>query len=130
MSEISEQVTRTGRWVKCMNSPEWIRENGGDENREPGLPYPDPTLFTKWLHDTIGKPGEVDEVVLIGLTLDCCVLCTAQSLAHRAYRVRYLVEGVDCYSGDAGEKEFLLGTAALNWGKPISWSELSLQLNS
>jgi nicotinamidase-related amidase len=49
-------------------------------------------------------------VVLIGLTLDCCVLCTAQEFLFRGYDVRVLKEGVDTYGGTAEEKEILLGS--------------------
>ena len=115
-------------WVKCMNSPEWVRDNGGDAGRSPGLPRPDPASFSAWLRRALGAPEEAGAVVLVGLTLDCCVLCTAQSLAHRAYDVRYLVEGVDTFDGSAGEKEHLLRTAAANWGKAMTWDECRLEL--
>jgi nicotinamidase-related amidase len=122
-SEIPRDVKQQPVWVKCMNSPVWTRENAGRAGAVHGLPYPDTGGFQKWLHQTIGKPGDVSAVVLIGLTLDCCVLCTAQELSYRAYPVRFLVEGVDTYHGLQAEKSRLLDIPASNWGQPISWSE-------
>ena len=64
------------------------------------------------------------EIILIGLTLDCCVLCTSQELSFRGYKVRFLVEAVDTYSGSLKEKQAMLETPHANWGQPISWNEL------
>ena len=124
-SEIPADIKRPDIWVKCMNSPEWIRENGGLAEKPPGLPYQDASLFTRWLDRVIGKPTEV-QVVLIGLTLDCCVLCTAQALSFRAYPVFFLVEGEDSFSGQALEKEQLLKIPASNWGQPLSWENFKV----
>src|SRR3989344_5141693 len=33
------------QWIKCMNSPIWIRENIGDPNKTAGLPYQDTKVF-------------------------------------------------------------------------------------
>ena len=123
-SEIPPDVRHPWVWVKCMNSPAWVRENGGAPEKAPGLPYPDPAGLSAWLQATVGGPEEAGEVVLIGLTLDCCVLCTAQELAFRGYAVRFLAEGVDSYNGTAAEKEALLKVPLTNWGLPISWEEL------
>lgn len=120
-SEIPQDIKYEPVWVKCMNSPVWIRENGGQADKMPGLPYPNPTAFSEWLYRTIGRPDEVRAVVLIGLTLDCCVLCTGQELSFRAYPVNFLIEGVDTFSGDQPEKESLLKTPLTNWGQALSW---------
>ncbi len=122
-SEIEDDLKYSEIWVKSMNSPVWIRANSGNSNKKPGAPYPDPKAFDGWLSRTIGTPTLEDEVILIGLTLDCCVLCTAKELSFRGYSVRYLVEGVDCYSGNQDEKQMLFKSAAGNWGKAISWEE-------
>ncbi len=123
-SEIPDDVKHPRVWIKCMNSPIWVRENGGVADRPPGLPYPDPAAFTAWLNGTVGSVDEAGDIVLIGLTLDCCVLCTAQELSFRGYRVRFLVEAVDTYSGSAEEKRALLQVPLANWGQPISWAQL------
>ncbi len=124
-SELPADVKLENIWIKCMNSPIWTRDNIGDSTKEPGLPYQDPQAFTNWLNSTIGTPQEVDEVVLIGLTIDCCVFCTAQELTFRAYNVKVLKEGVDVYSGKPEEKEMILNNYPLhNWAKVITWSEL------
>lgn len=124
-SEIPASAKYNPVWIKCMNSPIWVRQNGGDPNAEPGLPYQDPQAFTDWLNKTIGKPEDVDQVVLLGLTIDCCVLCTAQELTFRGYKAVVLTEGVDVYSGDPTEKQTVLASPILrNWAKVVSWEQL------
>jgi nicotinamidase-related amidase len=123
-SEIPDDVKHPRVWVKCMNSPVWVRENGGIAGKPAGLPYPDPAAFAAWLSATVGSVEETREIVLIGLTLDCCVLCTAQELSFRGYRVKFLVEAVDTYSGSSEEKGALLKVPLANWGQPISWEQL------
>lgn len=120
-SEVPREIKNSDVWVKCMNSPEWTRDYAGVALQPPGLPRPDPGAFTEWVRRTIGPAGT--SVILIGLTLDCCVLATALALRHRAYNVLYLAEGVDTYSGSKEEKEWLFKTAALNWGKVLTWKE-------
>lgn len=124
-SEVPEDVKIKPIWIKCMNSPIWTRDNIGKADKEPGLPYQNPEEFTKWLNSTIGEPKDIDEVILIGLTLDCCVFCTAQELCFRAYNVKILDEGVDVYSGKKEDKEKILNNYPLvNWAESISWQEL------
>lgn len=124
-SEIPEDVKLKPQWVKCMNSPIWVRDNIGNPNKKPGLPYQDPQAFTKWLHEIIGKPDSLDAVVLIGLTADCCVFCTAQELSWRGYNVKVLSEGVGSYSGSEKEKEMILTNRPFtNWAESISWKGL------
>ncbi len=122
-SEIPQAIKNGPSWVKSMNSPVWTRENAGQANTAPGLPYPNPQGFLDWLYQTIGRPAETSAVVLIGLTMDCCVLCTGQELSYRAYPVKFLIEGVDTFSGDQAEKVRLLDSPASNWGQAISWQE-------
>lgn len=124
-SEIPSDVKESDIWIKCMNSPIWVRENIGNENKSPGLPYQDPKAFTSWLKKNIGTSKNVDEVIIFGLTVDCCVLSTAQELAWRGYKVRILAEAVDTYSGDEDEKSHLLLNPPLtNWAESISWKKL------
>lgn len=128
-SGIPSDIKLSNVWVKCMNSPIWTRKNIGVAGKKPGLPFQDPKLFGKWLEKTIGTPKSVDEVILMGLTVDCCVFCTAQELRWRGYNVRILEEGVDTASGSLKEKKHILNNAPLaNWAKPISWKELKKQL--
>ncbi len=129
ISDVPDEVKEAPVWVKCMNSPLWTRDNAGDPNNDPGLPRQAPTELSDWFLKMLGNPGE-HEIVLFGLTLDCCVLCTAQELTFRGYQTRYLVEGVDSYSGDLEEKKSLLNGIALNWGKPIQWEVVIAQANS
>ncbi len=123
-SAISSDISHSQAWVKCMHSPLWVRESGGMAGKEPGAPYPDPTGFTNWLTAAVGLPGEDNVIVLMGLTLDCCVLCTAQELFFRGYRVRFLVEAVDSYTGRQEEKDALLISPLANWGRPVLWQEV------
>ena len=124
-SEIPTDVKSADVWIKCMNSPVWVRENIGLENTQPGLPYQDPDLFTKWLERTIGQPENINSVTLIGLTVDWCVLCTAQELRWRGYSVNILEEGTDAVGGDKEyKKQLLTRSPLLNWATVINWSKL------
>ena len=60
---------------------------------------------------------------MVGLTLDCCVLCTAQEFNFRGYKVKILKEAVDAYSGEQNEKETLCKTPVENWADVINWEE-------
>jgi nicotinamidase-related amidase len=125
VSEIPEENKKKDVWIKCENSPIWITKNIGNSKKQPGRPYQDPKAFTRWLNKNIGKPGDVDFVVLIGLTLDCCVFCTAQELKFRQYKVRILKEATDVYRGGEKDKEMILENYPLiNWAEPILWKEL------
>ncbi|MDO8538058.1 MAG: isochorismatase family protein [archaeon] len=130
-SEIPRDMKLNKSWIKCMNSPIWTRKNIGNPKRKAGLPYQDTKAFTKWLNSTIGKPEEISFVVLIGLTLDCCVFCTAQELRFRGYNVKILKDAVDVYSGNAKQKQQILNNQPLlNWAKVISWNELKKNLEN
>ena len=124
-SEIDVKVKMNPIWIKAMNSPVWTRKGAGNPRMNPEEPYPDPDKFTKWLTKVIGKSEEVDLVVLVGLTTDCCVFCTAQELAFRGYKVKLLKEGTDTYSGSQKEKNMILKNYPLkNWAGEITWKEL------
>lgn len=124
-SEIPVKNKNKNVWIKCQNSPLWVAKNIGNPKKKPSAPYQDPKAFTRWLNGTIGKPEDVDIVVLVGLTLDCCVFCTAQELKFRRYKVRILKEATDTYNGTKQEKEMILKNYPLiNWAKPITWKEL------
>lgn len=121
-SEIPESAKEKDVWIKCMNSPLWVRDNIGDPTKQPGIPYQDPKKFNEWIEKVIGKSKDT-EVVLVGLTLDCCVLCTAQELNFRGYKVKILKEAVDVYSGEQSEKEALYKAPVENWADVINWEE-------
>lgn len=128
-SELPEDIKLQPTWIKCMNNPIWTRGNIGVASSDPGLPYEDPAAFDTWLNAVVGKPEETD-VVLLGLTIDRCVLCTAQELSMRGYKVYVLEEGVDVYSGIDTEKIEVLNSPILkNWGKVIPWDELKQRLS-
>lgn len=114
---------RKSLWVKSMNSPIWIRENGGDENNPPGLPYPDSEKFGDWIGKNIGKPENVS-VVIFGLTIDCCVLSTVQEFRWRGYEPIIIKEAVDHASGSLEDRDVVLEKTALRWwAKAVSWEE-------
>jgi len=128
-SEIPQDVKLEDVWIKCMNSPVWTRKNIGLANKKPGLPFQDTNSFDQWLEKNVGQPKDLDEVVLIGLTSDRCVLCTAQELSWRGYKVIILEEAVDNYSGNPQEKKQVLYNPPLtNWAKAISWETLKGKL--
>ena len=114
-------------WVKCMNSPVWIRDNIGNPDKEPGLPYSDSDEFGKWLKENIGEPSEVIPVVF-GLTIDCCVLSTLQELSWRGYYPLVLKEGVSHSSGKEEDKESILKTPIQNWAEVVEWKNLKDKL--
>jgi nicotinamidase-related amidase len=124
-SLIPEDLVEGTRWIKAMNSPVWRRKNGGDAAQAAGSPYSDTEGLSAWLEEHIGAPDEF-EVVLFGLTLDCCVLCAAQELYFRGYKARYLYEAVDTYNGSQSEKEALLNTPLPMWGSPITFAQLQI----
>ena len=77
---------------------------------------------------SIGKPEDTDEIVLIGLTIDCCVLSLAQELNWHGYNVRILEEATDAYSGNLQEKKQILNNFPLkNWAEPISWKQFKAE---
>jgi len=124
-SGIPDDVRLAEVWIKSQNSPAWTRENAGNPDKSPGPPYPDPQGFTDWLKHTIGVPAETGMVVLSGLTLDRCVLCTAQELTFRGYNVGILREATDPASGDPSEREWLLThPPVLYWARAVSWSRI------
>jgi nicotinamidase-related amidase len=122
-SGIPADVKDAKTWIKAANSPLWTRENRGDATKQPGIPYQDPELFGCWLEEVIGRPGNVD-VILGGLTIDRCVLSTAQELDWRGYHVFVLEEAVDSYSGNQDEKRQILeGSILNNWATPMRWED-------
>jgi len=125
ISKIPKDIKLKDIWIKCANSPIWTRNNIGLADKKAGVPYQDVDAFSNWLEKNIGKPTDVDEIILIGLTVDCCVLSTAQELSWRGYSVSILEEAVDTYSGNQKEKKWILNNVPLlNWAKVVSWRTL------
>ncbi len=110
-------------WVKCMNSPIWIREHIGDGQKAPGLPYPDPSAFGEWVAKNIGIPQETTPVIF-GLTIDCCVLSVVQEFRWRGFEPVVIREAVDHASGKEEDKNAVLEKTALRWWADIvSWED-------
>ncbi|GEM_PF-388042 len=137
LSAIDATVKIGTPWIKSMNSPDWMRQHGGNPAETAGVPYQDSQAFTDWLIKTVGSPDQAGTVVLIGLTLDCCVLCTAQQLYFRNYKVKILKEGTDTYAPesikhllatDVDYKEILFSTTHGMWSQLITWKELKAEL--
>ena len=123
-SIIPEKAKHLDVLVKCMNSPIWTRSGIGDAHQPPGVPFQDPRFFNWWLAQVVGSPDKVD-IVLFGLTLDCCVLCTAQELRWRGYDVYILEEATDTYDGNQRVKELLLVNRPHTfWSRRISWKQV------
>lgn len=115
------------RWIKCMNSPIWIRENIGNPEKKAGFPYQDIKAFGKWLDKNIGKREEAIPV-LFGLTIDCCVLSTLQELNWRGYYPLVIKEGVGHYLATEEAKESVLKTPIPNWAEVVTWKELRVRI--
>jgi len=121
-SEVPDDIKNQNVWVKSMNSPIWVRKNVG-RDKKPGIPYQDSKKFAKWLNKNIGKPDET-EVILIGLTVDCCLLCTAQELTWRGYTVKILKEATDPVGGsEEYKKQIITSSPLLNWASVIDWKQ-------
>jgi len=119
---------RKSLWIKCMNSPVWIRKNIGKQNKKPGLPYSDSKAFTKWVNKNIGKSEEVIPVIF-GLTIDCCVLSTIQEFKWMGYSPIIIREAVDHQSGKAEDRDIVLAKSALRWwGKTMNWEDFKNEL--
>jgi nicotinamidase-related amidase len=105
-------------WVKAARSPIWVRDQSGVE------PRPEPRRFTDWLHESVGPPSPQLHVCVMGVALECCVLCVVQELYFRGYRVRLVPEAVDTESGDTAEKDFCLRLLFRLWASPLLWPDL------
>ena len=128
-SEIPIEAKAPDVWIKSMNSPSWTREGAGIPEMDPGSPRPDPEGLSRWLMENIGSPRQT-EAVLFGLTLDRCILCTAQELTFRGYKVHILMEGTDTRSGDREEKEYLLNNPPIiYWATAIDWNSLKIRIS-
>lgn len=123
---VPKELTKITR-IKSMNSPLWVRENIGEARKKAGPPYQDPKGFNDWLDKNVGNPEEVIPI-LIGLTIDCCVLSTAQEVSWRGYKSLILKEGVDHATGKIEDRDKVLDSTAFNWGKAVSWEELKTKL--
>ena len=77
------------------------------------------------LDATIGPPSNEEQIILFGVMLEICVLCTLQELRYRGYRTGVLFEGVDTYSGDTAQKRLLCETLFPFWGEAIYWQEIA-----
>ncbi|SEN97557.1 cysteine hydrolase family protein [Paenibacillus sp. OV219] len=122
-SLVPTDIKHQSVWVKSEPSPVWIREGAGEVSDLPGIPYPSPNGFDRWLSETIGPPSSEHEIVLIGLVFEICVLSTLQELHHRGYRAKVLFEAVDTYTGNADQKKGLFETLFPFWGSPLYWDE-------
>jgi len=128
-SEIPDDLKNKNVWIKCAHSPIWTRENIGIANKKPSKPYQDPRAFSKWAESNIGKPEDNNEIIIIGLTVNCCVLSLAQELYSRGYKVKILEESTDDYLGGAAEKKNALKLIEVNrWADVITWKELEKKL--
>ena len=127
-SFLPADIKTDNTWIKCMNSPVWIRENAGVPDGKPGQPYSAPDKFSEWLLQEIGTPEFAGDVVLFGLTLDCCVLCLAQELYFRGYTAHILYEAVDTYMGSKEQKDNMFDTPLPMWAKKITWAEVKEKL--
>ncbi len=126
-SILPDEVKEKPIWVKCMNSPTWIRKNCGIKNKKPSFPFQDTKSFDKWLIKQFGKPTEDLTIILFGLTLDCCVLATAQELRFRGYNFKILIEATDVMPNknqDEIKKQIVYGEVLNHWLNFIAFDEV------
>ena len=119
---------RKSLWVKCMNSPIWIRKNIGRSDKNPGLPYADSNAFGRWIKKYIGSAEKVTPVIF-GLTIDCCVLSTVQEFRWRGYSPIIIREAVDTANGIVEDRDLVLEKTAIRWwGKTVNWEDFKKEL--
>lgn len=129
-SEIPDDVKLKDAWIKCQHSPIWTRENIGIADKNPGKPYPDPEKFEKWLKSTVGEPQKNSFIILIGLTVNCCILSLAQELFFRGYAVKILGEATDDYLGNLENKKNALELIGANrWAETIDYNDFKKLFN-
>jgi hypothetical protein len=121
-SEIPSELVTT-QWVKCLNSPLFTRKNIGIAKRKPGLPKPDAEAFYRWMTPQGGTHLGKRTIVVFGLTLDCCVLCTVQALRFDGYNVKILMEATDTYQGGQKSKKEAMRFVS-NWADPVTFNEV------
>ena len=61
--------------------------------RDTGRPIVSAPTFGKWGAQLRGAIGEAEEIVLAGVSTDCCVLSTALGAADAGVRVRVVADG-------------------------------------
>jgi nicotinamidase-related amidase len=114
---------RKSLWVKCMNSPIWIRDGIGNKDTIPGKPFPDSNAFGKWVEENLGTPDDVRPIIF-GLTIDCCVLSTVQEFRWRGFEPIVIREAVDHTSGREDDKNIVLEKTAIRWwARVFDWTE-------
>jgi len=117
-SIVPKQIIKGETWIKATRSPNWVRNKNGLH------PIIRPDLFTKWLVDNIGDPNSKEPVILMGVSLDCCVLCVAQEMYFRGYNINFLYEGVDFSFQKSIIKDNFIHEFVSVWGKVVYWQEI------
>lgn len=130
-SALPNEIKENQAWIKCMNSPLWTRNNIGDKNKQAGLPFQDTIGFDRWLKMQFGEPNHSFTIILFGLTLDCCVLATAQELYWRGYNVKILLEATDVMPNKNQEKvkqQIVKGEVLNHWLQFINFKQLCVEI--
>ncbi len=130
-SALPDEIRNNDPWIKCMNSPVWTRKNIGNKFKKPGLPYQNTRAFNNWLKSKFGEPNNNLTIILFGLTLDCCVLATAQELYWHGYNFKILVEATDVMPNKDQLKiknQIINGEVLNHWLNFITFEELIKQL--
>ena len=130
-SSLPDEVREKNPWIKCMNSPIWVRKNIGVKDKKAGAPYQDCKKFDKWLKQQFGKPREDLTIVLFGLTLECCVLSTAQELYWHGYNFVILTEATDVMPNKNQteiKQQIVEGEVLNHWLKFVGFAELQKEI--
>lgn len=130
-SLIPQKIKKNDVWIKAMHNPTWVRKNGGMIEANPGLPFPNPDLFTKWLQNNIGFPSPNLEVVIFGETLDVCIYSLSQELYFRGYKVSVIFEATDPMNERLDYKETLAFYSGLTlYSSIINFEELCQRMTN
>ena len=119
-SLIPNELRKGVPWIKCMHNPLWTRENIGIPQAIVGNIFQDPTTFNQWISQQI----QCKDVVLFGLTAECCVLQLASELYFRGFNVYVIYEATDPMNERLFFKDEIMYHSTLNiYSKTIRFDE-------
>lgn len=120
-SLLPNELRNGQQWCKCMHNPLWVRENIGVPNAKIGDIFQDPVGFSHWVSAHLPQKN----IVLFGLTADCCILHVAAELYFRGHDVYCIYEATDPMNERLSHKDFILKHSSLSiYSKILHFDEL------
>ena len=119
-SILPSELRKGNSWIKCMHNPIWIRKNIGKQGDEMGNPYQSPKRFNKWIKEHLATKN----IILFGLTTECCVLQVASELYFRGYNVYCIYEATDPMNERLEYKDTIINSSTFSlYAKCIKFNE-------